>query len=227
MRSGGSAGQQGGGVATPHKETDEVIIRRTNTAATPLPDDEYETFAQDLLSQSRGLVLGAIDIAAWIIGLSFMAMLLASFENSFVDISNLVLTVAAAALMQVAGGLLSKLYLGRWVIASVQELTDLAASWLGAAVAATAVGLSVEPEVMSASAFVGGNLVVSATGDGVIEAVESPGDDFVLAVQWHPEETLDDLRLFAGVVEAARARATDVDGAHQRATQRATDRVNP
>ena len=34
--------------------------------------------------------------------------------------------------------------------------------------------------------------------DGVIEAVEMPGEDFVLAVQWHPEERLDDLRLFAG-----------------------------
>jgi putative glutamine amidotransferase len=30
-----------------------------------------------------------------------------------------------------------------------------------------------------------------------------PGDSFLLAVQWHPEERLDDLRLFAAVVEAA------------------------
>ena len=34
------------------------------------------------------------------------------------------------------------------------------------------------------------------------------GDHFVLAVQWHPEERLDDLRLFAAVVEAAAAYAT-------------------
>ena len=33
-----------------------------------------------------------------------------------------------------------------------------------------------------------------------------PGTTFVVAVQWHPEERLDDLRLFAGVVEAAAAR---------------------
>lgn len=43
--------------------------------------------------------------------------------------------------------------------------------------------------------------------DGVIEAVEkpseSPDDPFVLAVQWHPEERLDDLRLFTAVVQAA------------------------
>ena len=39
--------------------------------------------------------------------------------------------------------------------------------------------------------------------DGVIEAVEIPGENFVLAVQWHPEERLDDLRLFVGVVQAA------------------------
>ena len=52
---------------------------------------------------------------------------------------------------------------------------------------------------------VGEGLVVSATdSDGVIEAVEMLGPEFVVAVQWHPEETLDDLRLFSGVVEAAR-----------------------
>ncbi|MGV0850964.1 gamma-glutamyl-gamma-aminobutyrate hydrolase family protein [Mycolicibacterium phlei] len=51
----------------------------------------------------------------------------------------------------------------------------------------------------------GTDLVVSARDDeGVVEAVEMPGDTFVLGVQWHPEERLDDLRLFAGVVEAAR-----------------------
>ncbi len=50
----------------------------------------------------------------------------------------------------------------------------------------------------------GEGLIVSAQdSDGVIEAVEIPGDNFVLAVQWHPEERLDDLRLFAAVVEAA------------------------
>jgi len=57
----------------------------------------------------------------------------------------------------------------------------------------------------------GDGLMVSARdADGVIEAVEMRGDDFVLAVQWHPEETLDDLRLFAGVVQAARAYSTGV-----------------
>jgi putative glutamine amidotransferase len=50
----------------------------------------------------------------------------------------------------------------------------------------------------------GDGLIVSAQdSDGVIEAVEIPGQNFVLAVQWHPEERLDDLRLFAAVVEAA------------------------
>lgn len=52
----------------------------------------------------------------------------------------------------------------------------------------------------------GDGLIVSAQdSDGVIEAVEVPGENFVLAVQWHPEERLDDLRLFAAVVEAAAA----------------------
>lgn len=60
-----------------------------------------------------------------------------------------------------------------------------------------------------AIADVGDGLIVSAWDvDGVIEALELPGDDFVLAVQWHPEESLDDLRLFTAIVDAARAYAS-------------------
>ncbi len=55
---------------------------------------------------------------------------------------------------------------------------------------------------------VGDGLVVSAwDSDGVVEAVELPGDRFTLAVQWHPEESLDDLRLFTATVDAARSHA--------------------
>ena len=53
---------------------------------------------------------------------------------------------------------------------------------------------------------IGDGLVVCArdTADGVVEAVEAQaGDSFVLAVQWHPEERLDDVRLFGALVEAA------------------------
>ncbi len=59
-----------------------------------------------------------------------------------------------------------------------------------------------------AIAELGDGLVVSAwDSDGIVEAVELPGEDFTLAVQWHPEESLDDLRLFTAVVDAARSRA--------------------
>lgn len=59
-----------------------------------------------------------------------------------------------------------------------------------------------------AVANVGVGLKVSAwDSDGVVEALEVPGEHFVLAVQWHPEECLDDLRLFSALVEAARAYA--------------------
>ena len=47
----------------------------------------------------------------------------------------------------------------------------------------------------------GRDLVVTArSGDGVIEAVELPGQRFVVGVQWHPEET-GDRRLFDALVE--------------------------
>ncbi|WP_106179838.1 gamma-glutamyl-gamma-aminobutyrate hydrolase family protein [Prauserella shujinwangii] len=38
--------------------------------------------------------------------------------------------------------------------------------------------------------------------DGTVEAVELPGEHFVLGVQWHPEQDLQDVRLFAALVEA-------------------------
>ncbi|UXA19883.1 gamma-glutamyl-gamma-aminobutyrate hydrolase family protein [Mycobacterium sp. SMC-4] len=58
----------------------------------------------------------------------------------------------------------------------------------------------------------GDGLIVSAAdSDGIIEAVETDParypDHWVVAVQWHPEERLDDLRLFAGLVGAAGAYA--------------------
>lgn len=63
----------------------------------------------------------------------------------------------------------------------------------------------------------GAGLVASATSGGVIEAIEPAvgekiGGDFLVGVQWHPEETLDDLRLFAGLVDAARSYATAKEG---------------
>jgi len=61
-----------------------------------------------------------------------------------------------------------------------------------------------------AIADLGEGLVVSGwDADGVIEALELPGQSFVLAVQWHPEESLDDLRLFSAIVEAAQAYASE------------------
>ncbi|MFZ1176174.1 MAG: gamma-glutamyl-gamma-aminobutyrate hydrolase family protein [Mycobacterium sp.] len=75
---------------------------------------------------------------------------------------------------------------------------------------ATLLGESVEARCYhhQAVAKVGEGLVVSAwDADGVVEALEVPGDRFVLAVQWHPEEQLDDLRLFSAIVEAARSYA--------------------
>jgi putative glutamine amidotransferase len=40
--------------------------------------------------------------------------------------------------------------------------------------------------------------------DGVLQAMEAPGERFVLGVQWHPE-TVDDCGVFNGIVAAARS----------------------
>jgi gamma-glutamyl-gamma-aminobutyrate hydrolase PuuD len=53
-----------------------------------------------------------------------------------------------------------------------------------------------------------GLVVTGRAADGTIEAVELADRDFVVGVQWHPEEDpqQDDTGLFAALVAAARAR---------------------
>ncbi|WP_435154921.1 gamma-glutamyl-gamma-aminobutyrate hydrolase family protein [Amycolatopsis sacchari] len=46
---------------------------------------------------------------------------------------------------------------------------------------------------------------VGWAADGTVEAVEVPGSPFVLGVQWHPEQDVEDVRLFAALVEATRS----------------------
>jgi putative glutamine amidotransferase len=46
--------------------------------------------------------------------------------------------------------------------------------------------------------------ITAKTEDGIVEAVELADYPFGVAVQWHPEQTLDDLRIFEGLIEAAR-----------------------
>jgi putative glutamine amidotransferase len=61
-----------------------------------------------------------------------------------------------------------------------------------------------------------GLTVTARTIDGVVQAVELSSVPFGLAVQWHPEESGDDLRLFAGLVDAARTFSTDRAAVHTR-----------
>ncbi len=59
----------------------------------------------------------------------------------------------------------------------------------------------------------GDGLVVTArTDDGLVQAFELPGDDYLVAVQWHPEENSADRRLFLGLVAAADAYAASHRG---------------
>ncbi|NBU23554.1 MAG: gamma-glutamyl-gamma-aminobutyrate hydrolase family protein [Actinobacteria bacterium] len=45
--------------------------------------------------------------------------------------------------------------------------------------------------------------VVAYSPDGIVQGVEVENHPFGLAVQWHPEQTLDDLRLFQALIKAA------------------------
>ena len=54
-----------------------------------------------------------------------------------------------------------------------------------------------------------GLVVTARSDDGLVQAVELESAAFGVAVQWHPEED-DDLRLFAGLVDAARAKRVEL-----------------
>jgi len=67
--------------------------------------------------------------------------------------------------------------------------------------------LSVNSRHHQAAGRIGAGLRVSARAeDGVVEGLEMPGERFVLAVQWHPEDQVfkdaKQLRLFEGFAEA-------------------------
>jgi gamma-glutamyl-gamma-aminobutyrate hydrolase PuuD len=51
-----------------------------------------------------------------------------------------------------------------------------------------------------------GLVVTGRAADGTVEAVELAGRDFVVGVQWHPEQDATDLRLVAALVAAASRR---------------------
>jgi putative glutamine amidotransferase len=51
-----------------------------------------------------------------------------------------------------------------------------------------------------------GFTAVARAADGTVEAMESTGDHWRLAVQWHPETRVE-VGLMAGLVAAARERA--------------------
>lgn len=48
-----------------------------------------------------------------------------------------------------------------------------------------------------------GLIATARTDDGLVQAIESTGDGYLVGVQWHPEQDAEDRRLFAGLVQAA------------------------
>lgn len=49
-----------------------------------------------------------------------------------------------------------------------------------------------------------GLVATARSDDGLVQAVESPEDPYLVAVQWHPEADADDRRIFAALVDAAK-----------------------
>ncbi|MFS0734175.1 gamma-glutamyl-gamma-aminobutyrate hydrolase family protein [Microbacterium sp. 1P10UB] len=60
-----------------------------------------------------------------------------------------------------------------------------------------------------------GLVPVAAADDGLVQAFESaPGESYLIGVQWHPEENIEDRRLFAGLVGEAERYAAARTGVH-------------
>jgi putative glutamine amidotransferase len=67
-------------------------------------------------------------------------------------------------------------------------------------------GFEIDSHHHQAVEALGDGLVASAyADDGVVEAIEAPGEAFTLGVQWHPEENLapEGTALFAAFIRAA------------------------
>ncbi len=80
-------------------------------------------------------------------------------------------------------------------------------------------GLDVKSYHHQAVQDVGAGLRVTArSGDGTIQALELEGVRFGVAVQWHPEEdAAEDVRLFAGLIDAAKQHRSVVEPVETRA----------
>ncbi|CAN5311531.1 gamma-glutamyl-gamma-aminobutyrate hydrolase family protein [soil metagenome] len=82
------------------------------------------------------------------------------------------------------------------------EIHVHASSTLGTLVGGGLLGKSYHHQAIDQLAD--GLVVTARSDDGTIQAVELEGVAFGVAVQWHPEQD-DDIRLFEGLVEAAKA----------------------
>lgn len=89
-------------------------------------------------------------------------------------------------------------------IFTANHVTTEAGSRLASIVGATVPGQCYHHQSVDR---LGRGVVVSARdAEGIVEGIEVPHHRFAVGVQWHPEESLDDLRLFAALIGAARSR---------------------
>lgn len=68
-----------------------------------------------------------------------------------------------------------------------------------------------------------GLVVTAATDDGLVQAFESDGEGYLVGVQWHPEENIEDKRLFAGLVAEASVYALAKRGDASRSSSERSD----
>lgn len=90
--------------------------------------------------------------------------------------------------------------LGRGEFAQTEVTVE--GSKLASLIGESVVGMSYHHQAIDQLAE--GLVVTARSDDGTIQAVEVPGVPFGVGVQWHPEQDDEDIRLFEGLVEAAR-----------------------
>ncbi|MEZ5341280.1 MAG: nucleoside-diphosphate sugar epimerase/dehydratase [Acidimicrobiales bacterium] len=149
-----------GGIGRYAPKEQVVIVRKTTrtTNAAAKPEDLDEA-VEKTLAEARNIALAGTDVLAWGLALLLMAVASAAIDNVQVSFPMLLLVFGGAVAGQLVGGLVTKLYLGRYAIGSMQEIVDLSLAWASGAVVAGIVLVTEPSSALRITAFVASALL--------------------------------------------------------------------
>ncbi len=139
----------------PNKELVVSVRMTTRTTNTDNSHtDDLEESAQEMLGEVRNVALAATDTVVWGLSLLVIGLASAAIDDAYLSFPMLSLVFVGAVVGQLAGGLITKIYLGRYAIGSIQEIVDLSLAWLSGSVVAGVVLLSQPSAALRFTAFI-------------------------------------------------------------------------